>query len=49
MAGPRSGIMTAPAGNSTWTPTVSNLVVLLGLEIVAYCLLRYAFRTAHGG
>lgn len=32
-----------------WTPTVSNLVVLVALEIGAYVALRWAFRTAHGG
>lgn len=32
-----------------WHPTVLNLVVLILLEMVAYAVLRYAFRTAHGG
>lgn len=32
-----------------WTPTVSNLVVLIALEMGAYVLLRWVFRTAHGG
>lgn len=32
-----------------WTPTVTNLVVLVALEIGAYVALRWAFRTAHGG
>jgi hypothetical protein len=50
MAGPRQATVTAPmSGNSGWTPTVSNLVVLIALEIAAYMALRYAFRTAHGG
>jgi len=50
MAGPRSANVTAPATNASgWTPTVANLVVLVALEIVAYCVLRWAFRTAHGG
>lgn len=50
MAGPRSANVTAPVGNGTgWTPTVANLVVLIALEIAAYCALRWAFRTAHGG
>lgn len=48
MAGPKGITMTKP-GAGTWTPTVANLVVLIALEIVAYCLLRYAFRTVHGG
>lgn len=37
------------AAGSGWTPTVVNLLVLIGVEIVAYCLLRWAFRSAHGG
>jgi hypothetical protein len=50
MAGPRGGTMTAPVrGQATWSPTVANLLVLIALEIVAYCVLRYAFRTVHGG
>lgn len=49
MAGPRSANVTAPASTVGWTPTVANLVVLIALEIVAYCALRWAFRTAHGG
>lgn len=47
MAGPK-GAGTAVRGSS-WSPTVANLLVLIALEIVAYCLLRYAFRTVHGG
>jgi hypothetical protein len=50
MAGPRSANTTAPVRNGNgWTPTVANLVVLVALEIAAYLVLRYAFRTAHGG
>jgi hypothetical protein len=50
MAGPRSANITSPATSATgWTPTVANLAVLVVLEIAAYCLLRWAFRTAHGG
>jgi len=50
MAGPKGANVTAPAGTKTgWTPTVANLVVLIFLEIAAYCALRWAFRTAHGG
>lgn len=49
-AGPAGGGLVARVrGGATWTPTVANLVVLVALEIVAYCLMRYAFRTAHGG
>lgn len=48
------GSMVGPDGTVTtrgngWTPTVTNLAVLIALEIVAYCALRYAFRSAHGG
>lgn len=50
MAGPRSANITARINSATgWTPTVSNLVVLIALEIAAYCALRWAFRTTHGG
>lgn len=48
MAGPKGANVTAPAQTS-WTPTVANLAVLIVLEIGIYCLLRWAFRTAHGG
>lgn len=44
MAAPIKG--TSP---SDWHPTVLNLVVLIVLEMGAYALLRYVFRTAHGG
>lgn len=51
MAGPKGAEHTAFArrAGTGWTPTVANLLVLIALEIVAYCLLRYAFRTVHGG
>lgn len=51
-AGPKGGNMPARTGNGNgtgWTPTVANLAVLIVLEIAAYCALRWAFRTAHGG
>lgn len=49
MAGPK-GANFARVGNGTgWTPTVANLLVLVVLEIAAYCALRWAFRTVHGG
>jgi hypothetical protein len=52
-----TGSMAGPAGAGSrplfkaegWTPTVSNLIVLIALEIGAYVALRWAFRTAHGG
>ena len=31
-----------------WHPTVVNLLVLILLELVAYAVLRYVFRTALG-
>lgn len=34
---------------SQWHPTVVSLLVLIVLEILAYGVLRWAFRTAHGG
>lgn len=50
MAGPRGAEVTSPlSANAAWSPTVANLVVLVLLEIAAYCALRWAFRTAHGG
>lgn len=49
MAGPK-GAGSRPLFNADgWTPTVSNLLVLVLLEIGAYMALRWAFRTAHGG
>lgn len=32
-----------------WTPTVTNLLLLVALEIGVYVGLRRVFRTAHGG
>jgi hypothetical protein len=49
MAGPKGANVTAAIRESSWSPTVANLVVLVLLEIAAYCALRWAFRTAHGG
>jgi hypothetical protein len=50
MAGPKGAERTAAVREGGgWTPTVANLMVLLALEIAAYCALRWAFRTAHGG
>lgn len=50
MQGPKKAERTAKVSQAgSWTPTVSNLVVLVVLEIVAYCALRWAFRTVHGG
>lgn len=39
----------AVAGGNSWHPTVINLLILIVLEIVAYGVLRYAFRQFHGG
>lgn len=49
MAGPKGAGSRALFSDSGWTPTVSNLVVLVVLEIGVYIALRWAFRTAHGG
>jgi hypothetical protein len=50
MAGPKAANGAVPTrATSDWSPTVANLVVLIVLEIVAYCALRWAFRKAHGG
>lgn len=49
MAGPK-GAGTRPLWNAEgWTPTVTNLIILVLLELGAYVVLRYAFRSAHGG
>lgn len=34
---------------SQWHPTVVNLAILIVIELAAYSVLRYVFRTAHGG
>lgn len=49
MAGPSGTGVRAALAPSAWHPTVINLLVLVVLEIIAYGLLRYAFRTFHGG
>jgi len=49
MAGPKGAGSRALFNDSGWTPTVSNLCVLVLLEIGVYVALRWAFRTAHGG
>jgi len=49
MAGPKGAGTRALFNSDGWTPTVSNLVVLVFLELGAYVALRWAFRTAHGG
>ena len=49
MAGPKGAGSRAMFNSEGWTPTVSNLVVLVVVELLAYCVLRWAFRTAHGG
>ncbi len=49
MAGPK-GAGTRPLFNTEgWTPTVTNVLIIVLLEIAAYTVLRYVFRTAHGG
>lgn len=49
MAGPSGANVSSPSTSGGWTPHVSNLVVLIALEIVAYAALKWVFRTAHGG
>jgi hypothetical protein len=36
-------------GSQQWHPDVVSLLVLIVVEIAAYGVLRWAFRTAHGG
>lgn len=49
MAGPKGAGSRALFNADGWTPTVSNLLVLVLLEIGVYMALRWVFRTAHGG
>lgn len=49
MAGPKGAGSRALFNADGWTPTVSNLLVLVLLEIAVYMGLRWVFRTAHGG
>lgn len=49
MAGPKGAGTRSLFNSEGWTPTVSNLIVLVALELAAYVVLRYVFRTAHGG
>jgi hypothetical protein len=48
MQGP-SGAGTIVRKAGEWHPTVVHLVGLVILETIAYGLLRYVFRNAHGG
>jgi len=32
-----------------WEPTVTYLLILVVLEFFAFCALRYAFQSVHGG
>ena len=41
--------MNSGGGAHQWHPTVVSLLVLILLEILGYGVLRWAFRTAHGG
>jgi hypothetical protein len=47
-AGPTPIGATVPSSNggsaSSWTPTVTHLLVILVIEIAAFAALRYAFR-----
>jgi hypothetical protein len=49
MIGPSGTVQAGKPAGRTWHPTVVNLLILVSLEILAYGLLRYAFRTVHGG
>lgn len=49
MAGPKGAGSRGLFNDEAWTPTVSNLVILVMLELLGYVVLRWAFRTAHGG
>lgn len=49
MAGPKGAGTRALFNAEGWTPTVTNVVVIVALELALYVVLRYVFRTAHGG
>jgi hypothetical protein len=49
MAGPKGAGTRALFNAEGWTPTVTNVVIIVALELALYCVLRYVFRTAHGG
>lgn len=50
MAGPTgTGIRSALTKTTSWHPTVAYLLVLIVVEIGAYAVLRYTFRSFHGG
>lgn len=49
MAGPKGAGTRALFNAEGWTPTVTNVVIIVALELAIYCVLRYVFRTAHGG
>lgn len=49
MAGPKGAGSRALFNAEGWTPTVTNVVIIVALELAIYCVLRYVFRTAHGG
>lgn len=41
--------MGVQVSTGNWSPNVLTLLALIGAEIAAYCALRYAFKSAHGG
>lgn len=43
------GLRTSRSTDGGWEPTVTYLLVLVLVEFLAYCALRYAFRSTHGG
>ena len=45
---PLEGSPMAALSARDWNPTVVNLLVLILLELVAYAVLRYVFRSALG-
>ena len=47
MAGPKGTGIRGMA--SQWHPSVVNLLVLVVVELLAYALLRWTFRSFHGG
>lgn len=48
MSGNGGGVRDALRAD-TWHPTVVNLLVLVVVEVALYAVMRYSFRSFHGG
>lgn len=43
------GLMKSSNTAGNWEPTLTYLLLLVVAEMIAFCALRYAFRSVHGG